>query len=259
MTATHYETLGVTCDARPDVIKAAYRELIKRYHPDRIGHHGLALTQAVNAAYHVLRDHDRRAAYDLQLERDARRARAEQEEARRSAEQPPPPPEPDPEEATPEPDQEAPRGSSSRAGGQWGAEHRSTARPAGLFPAGAVAAPVVGAFAGHVAGAVMLQTVAVARGVVDYVLSLGALTGVVSFALSIGIGFICWFIGALCTERSFAGEAVRFRTEVLLFPSCIILAFGRFMLFPGAFWPQLGFVAGVYLGSRAVWRYPAPA
>lgn len=274
MTATHYETLGVACDAAPDVIKAAYRELIKRYHPDRINHHGLALTQAINAAYHVLRDPDRRATYDLQLQREARRARAEQEEAdrraeqqakrqaeqeeaERRAEQEEAERRAKQEEAKRRAEQEQPRASSSGAGAEG--PGRASSRSAGLYPAGAFAAPVIGAFAGHIAGAVMLQTVAAARGIVDYVLSLGPITGFVNFALSIGIGFICWFIGILCTERSFAGEALRFRSEALLFPSFIILAFGRYMLFSSAFWPQFGFAVGVYLGSRAIWRYPAAA
>lgn len=62
----HYDILGVTRDAEPEVIKAAYRALSKRLHPDREGSDE-ARFSLVNAAHDVLRDPARRAEYDLTL------------------------------------------------------------------------------------------------------------------------------------------------------------------------------------------------
>lgn len=67
---THYETLGVSSQAEDVVIDAAYRALMKRYHPDaaRPGEAGDD-TQAkeINEAYRVLKDPKLRAAYDQKL------------------------------------------------------------------------------------------------------------------------------------------------------------------------------------------------
>lgn len=69
----HYERLNVTQDAPPEVIQAAYRALAKRLQPDRLGEHpgldeaGLAQMAALNAAYEVLIDPQRRQAYDAAL------------------------------------------------------------------------------------------------------------------------------------------------------------------------------------------------
>ena len=61
----YYKTLGVTRDASADDIKRAYRKLARKYHPD--------VSKEPNAenrfkdvaeAYEVLRDADKRAAYD---------------------------------------------------------------------------------------------------------------------------------------------------------------------------------------------------
>lgn len=52
-----YITLGVARSVSPEVIRERYRELLKRFHPDRAVAHGLALarataiTQELNAAY----------------------------------------------------------------------------------------------------------------------------------------------------------------------------------------------------------------
>lgn len=58
-----YETLGVARDAAPDQIKAAYRRLAQDHHP---GKHGgdADRFRAVQAAWDVLREPERRAAYD---------------------------------------------------------------------------------------------------------------------------------------------------------------------------------------------------
>lgn len=60
---THYEVLGVAKDATPEQIKQAYRKASSAAHPDREG--GSAERQkAVNEAYEVLSDPERRQDYD---------------------------------------------------------------------------------------------------------------------------------------------------------------------------------------------------
>ena len=68
----HYELLQVVRTADPEVIRAAYRALAQKYHPDLGG----TETQmaALNDAWAVLRDRQARAAYDRQLAVAADRA-----------------------------------------------------------------------------------------------------------------------------------------------------------------------------------------
>ncbi|CAD7950327.1 unnamed protein product [Amoebophrya sp. A120] len=62
---SHYLVLGVPRKATQDVIKKAYRELAKKYHPDRnAGHTAAGLFQKVQEAYDVLSDEKRRKEYD---------------------------------------------------------------------------------------------------------------------------------------------------------------------------------------------------
>jgi len=58
-----YEVLQVQPTAHADVIRAAYRALARRYHPDNGGDN--ARMTALNEAWHVLGDVTRRAAYDI--------------------------------------------------------------------------------------------------------------------------------------------------------------------------------------------------
>jgi len=62
----YYDLLGVTRSADDATIKAAYRKLAKECHPDR--HNGCrdqeAKFKAVNEAYDILKDPQKRAAYD---------------------------------------------------------------------------------------------------------------------------------------------------------------------------------------------------
>ncbi len=60
-----YEVLQVHRRAELDVIRAAYRALARKHHPD-FGGDG-ALMVAINDAWRVLSDRDARAAYDAQL------------------------------------------------------------------------------------------------------------------------------------------------------------------------------------------------
>src|SRR4051794_3295100 len=62
---SHYDTLNVSPDAEPVVIEAAYRALMKKYHPDQgAAAEGGASAADINQAYAVLRDSGRRAEYD---------------------------------------------------------------------------------------------------------------------------------------------------------------------------------------------------
>lgn len=62
---THYEVLGVPADATAAQIRAAYRTAARRLHPDAGG--AAADMRTLNAAWHVLSDPGRRAAYDRSL------------------------------------------------------------------------------------------------------------------------------------------------------------------------------------------------
>ncbi len=65
---THYEVLGVSADASVEVIKAAYRQKIRRVHPDSSGTtSSSAEVAAINEAWNVLSQPGRRALYDRSL------------------------------------------------------------------------------------------------------------------------------------------------------------------------------------------------
>jgi len=103
MELDHYARLKVSRDAPLEVIRAAYRALAAKQHPDRHGQSEGANTDmaALNAAYELLCDPKARAAYDATLNdpfigtdtaAQAREARAARRAAR--AERPAPAPAP---------------------------------------------------------------------------------------------------------------------------------------------------------------------
>jgi curved DNA-binding protein CbpA len=62
-----YDVLNVSPDAEPVVIEAAYRALMKKYHPDQAAAAGTKESPGaaeINQAFAVLRDPERRADYD---------------------------------------------------------------------------------------------------------------------------------------------------------------------------------------------------
>ena len=61
----YYQVLGVSRDASQDDVKRAYRRLARKYHPDVSKESDAeARFKEVGEAYEVLRDPEKRAAYD---------------------------------------------------------------------------------------------------------------------------------------------------------------------------------------------------
>lgn len=73
---SHYECLNVTRDAPPEVIRAAYRSLSQKHHPDKnVGDQAAVQMMArLNTAYSILSDLDQRELYDLQIRNEQRPA-----------------------------------------------------------------------------------------------------------------------------------------------------------------------------------------
>jgi len=66
---TNYEVLGISRDAEPVVISAAYRALAKKYHPDIFPDKaaGAEKLKAITTAYEILSDQEKRKTYDAEL------------------------------------------------------------------------------------------------------------------------------------------------------------------------------------------------
>ena len=68
---TYYDVLRVERDETADGIRRAYRRLAQKYHPDKMPCNDKAqrAMAAINAAYEVLSDADRRAEHDRWIRR----------------------------------------------------------------------------------------------------------------------------------------------------------------------------------------------
>jgi hypothetical protein len=68
---TYYDVLRVERHASPERVRAAYRRLAQRYHPDKMPGNANAsrAMAALNAAYEVLSDPQRRAEHDRWIQR----------------------------------------------------------------------------------------------------------------------------------------------------------------------------------------------
>ena len=69
---THYDNLKVARDAPPEVIRAAYKTLSQKYHPDRHGNstEAIRIIQIINSAYAVLSDPVKRREHDEWISRN---------------------------------------------------------------------------------------------------------------------------------------------------------------------------------------------
>jgi curved DNA-binding protein CbpA len=115
----YYQTLGVDPEADPVVIKAAYRAMMQKYHPDTFKGEkvqGEKQAKLINEAYSVLKDVDKRRSYDLKNRRDKEKTASPPSPPPKPQPQPqpqpsprpappPPPPPPPPRPAPPKPTQ----------------------------------------------------------------------------------------------------------------------------------------------------------
>lgn len=63
----YYFVLGVLPTESARGLRQAFRTLVKRYHPERVGPRGMRLFQEILEAYHVLADPVQRSSYDRGL------------------------------------------------------------------------------------------------------------------------------------------------------------------------------------------------
>ncbi|PKO19286.1 MAG: hypothetical protein CVU39_01665 [Chloroflexi bacterium HGW-Chloroflexi-10] len=72
---TYYQILGISPDAEPEAVTAAYQNLIQALYPESgATPELLARLQQINLAYNTLRNPKKRAAYDQQLQADQARS-----------------------------------------------------------------------------------------------------------------------------------------------------------------------------------------
>lgn len=107
---THYDNLKIAEGAPDEVVKAAYRALSQRYHPDKNSGHKDAerIMQILNDAYATLSDPVRRRRYDAFLAEARQAVSSPSTPPPANPKQPPPPPRPD--SAYPQPERSFWRG-----------------------------------------------------------------------------------------------------------------------------------------------------
>jgi DnaJ-class molecular chaperone len=89
MNKDYYRTLGVLDDAEDIVIKAAYKALAQRYHPDKWGGDKDEATRRmsdINEAYEVLSDPVKRREYDSTRDKNSYQTEPEDDELSSSVE-----------------------------------------------------------------------------------------------------------------------------------------------------------------------------
>jgi curved DNA-binding protein CbpA len=117
---THYDNLKVARNAPPEVIRAAYRSLSQKYHPDRNPDNAEAsrIMALINTSYEVLSDQEKRKSHDLWI--------AEQELVVRRSPPPPPPEQPRATRTETKPEASGPKTSTmfaSRLRQHWAVKH----------------------------------------------------------------------------------------------------------------------------------------
>jgi len=118
---SHYDVLGIARSADGNIIRAAYRVLAKRYHPDVATgpkDRAVARFRRIQEAYEVLSDARRRAEYDAQLDAAAGEPQTPQAPPRPTREPPRAP------EAGSQSRQETPKRKSSSENGTGAARRR---------------------------------------------------------------------------------------------------------------------------------------
>ncbi len=66
----YYKILGISMQASPEEVKSAYRDMSKKYHPDRNPNvDTTTLMQDINEAYAILKDEAKRSRYDQEYRR----------------------------------------------------------------------------------------------------------------------------------------------------------------------------------------------
>ncbi|HEX2521769.1 MAG TPA: J domain-containing protein [Terriglobia bacterium] len=66
----HYVVLGVHRGENAKGIRAAYKDLAKQFHPDRIGEQGNKTFQEISEAYQTLSDPEKRRLYNHSLDQE---------------------------------------------------------------------------------------------------------------------------------------------------------------------------------------------
>ena len=84
----YYVVLGVHREVSDAGIRSAYKDLAKKFHPDRIGEHSTEAFQAISEAYQTLSDPEKRRLHNrlLDQEEDRRREPGQRVKVRRGLE-----------------------------------------------------------------------------------------------------------------------------------------------------------------------------